>query len=131
MQRVDFVYINDYKNSAFGSYRDKNGQELEQFAEATVSIANHEGFPLVDLFKKKGMGHVHLVKFKRLKDPKTGEYRKYKYPEFIDIPFNPEKDEYPYPEKSIDVTYDGLHPSDKGYRMIARELYPIFKDILR
>jgi lysophospholipase L1-like esterase len=76
------------------------------------------------------MGHAHLVKFKRLKDPKTSEYRKYKYPEFIDIPFNPEKDEYPYPEKSIDVTYDGLHPSDKGYRMIARELYPIFEEIL-
>lgn len=131
MQRVDFVYINNYKNNAYGSYREKNGQRLEQFADAIVTIAKHEGFPVVDLYHIKGMGHSDLVKFKWLKDPKTGEYRKYKYPDFIDINFDSEKDDYPYPEKSINVTYDGLHPSDKGYRMIAKELYPIFKEILR
>ncbi|OOG73351.1 SGNH/GDSL hydrolase family protein [Algoriphagus sp. A40] len=130
MQRVDFVYINNYKNSAFGSYREKNGQELESFAEAIVAIAKAENFPVVDLYHKGGMEHADLVKFKRLRDPKTGEYRNFKYPDFIDIPFDPEKDEYPYPEKSIAVTYDGLHPSDKGYRMIAEELYPIFKEFL-
>lgn len=131
MQRVDFVYINDYKNNAYGSYREKNGQQLEQFANAIVSIANYEKFNVVDLYHKKGMGHADLVKFKRLKDPQTGEYLKYKYPDFIDINFDPKKDEYPYPAKSIKVTYDGLHPSDKGYRMIAKELYPIFREMLR
>ena len=130
MQRVDFVYINDYKNNAFGSYWEKNGQSLESFAEAIVAIAKHEEFQVVDLFHKKGMGLADLVKFKRLRDPKTGEYRNFKYPDFIDIPFDPEKEEYPYPEKSIDVTYDGLHPSDKGYRIIAKELYPIFEEIV-
>jgi lysophospholipase L1-like esterase len=130
MQRVDFVYINDYKNNAYGSYREKNGQQLEQFANSIVAIGNYEKFNVVDLYHKKGMGHADLVKFKRLKDPKTGEYLKYKYPDFIDINFDPKKDEYPYPAKSIEVTYDGLHPSDKGYRMIAKELYPIFKDII-
>lgn len=131
MQRVDFVYINDYKNNAYGSYREKNGQKLEQFADAIVSIADHEGFPVVDLYHMKGMVHAELMKFKRLRDPKSGEYRNFRYPEFIDIRFDPEKDEFPYPEKSIGMTYDGLHPSDKGYQMIAKELYPIFKKIIR
>jgi lysophospholipase L1-like esterase len=131
MQRVDFVYINNFKNNAYGSYRDKNGQKLEQFADAIVKIAHHEGFSVVDLFHKKGMSHPDLVKYKWLKDQKTGEYRKFKYPDFIDIPFDPEKDDYPYPKNSIDVTYDGLHPSDKGYQMIAKELYPIFAGIVK
>jgi lysophospholipase L1-like esterase len=77
------------------------------------------------------MDHADLVKFKRLKDPVTGEYKNYRYPNFIDIPFDPEKDDYPYPMESIDVTYDGLHPSDKGYQIIARELVPIFRRIGR
>jgi len=34
MQRADFVYINSYKNNAWGSYKEKNGQTLEQFANA-------------------------------------------------------------------------------------------------
>jgi lysophospholipase L1-like esterase len=130
MQRVDFVYINDFKNNAFGSYREKNGQNLEQFANAIVAIAKAENFRVVDLYHKKEMEHARLVKFKRLKDPKTGEYMNFKYPDFIDVPFDPAKDEYPYPEKSINVTYDGLHPSDKGYQLISKELFPIFKEIL-
>jgi lysophospholipase L1-like esterase len=131
MQRVDFVYINNYKNNAFGSYREKNGQHLEVFANAIKTIGEKESLPVVDLFHLKHMSHEDLVKFKRLKNPMTGQYQKYKYPDFIDIPFDPERDEYPYPEKSIDVTYDGLHPSDKGYRLIAKELYPIFKEIIQ
>lgn len=131
MQRVDFVYINSYKNNAFGSYREKAGQELETFAEAIVKIAKFEGIHVVDLYHKKGMSHEDLVKFKRLKDPISGEYRNFKYPDFIDIPFDPENDEYPYPKKSIDVTYDGLHPSDKGYRMIAKELSSVFEEFIR
>jgi lysophospholipase L1-like esterase len=131
MQRVDFVYINNPKNNAYGSYREKNEQNLADFADAVIAIGELEDIPVVDLFHKKGMGLADLVKFKRLKDPKTGEYRNYRYPDFIDIPFDPERDEYPYPEKSIAVTYDGLHPSDQGYRLIARELFPIFNQIVK
>ncbi|MBA4300020.1 MAG: SGNH/GDSL hydrolase family protein [Cyclobacterium sp.] len=131
MQRVDFVYINNYKNNAFGSYREKNGQSLEEFAEAIVAIGKGENFPVVDLYHKKGMSHADLMKFKRLKDPDTGEYKNFRYPKFIEIPFDPEKDEYPYPMESINVTYDGLHPSDKGYRMIAKELYPVFREVIK
>ncbi len=131
MQRVDFVYINDFKNNAYGSYREKNGQQLEQFANAVVAIAKAENFRVIDLYHKKEMEHSRLVKFKRLKDPGTGEYKKFNYPDFINVPFDPATDEYPYPEKSINVTFDGLHPSDKGYRLISKELFPFFKEILK
>ena len=131
MKRVDFVYINNYKNNALGSYRDRNGQSLESFSALLKEIAQLEGMELVDLYHQKGMDHADLVKFKRLKDPVTGEYKNYRYPNFIDIPFDPEKDDYPYPMESIDVTYDGLHPSDLGYRMIARELVPIFRKMVK
>jgi lysophospholipase L1-like esterase len=127
MQRTDFVYILDAKNNAYGSYREKNGQSLEQFAKAIEDIARHENFDLVDLYHKKGMEVKHLVKFKRLKDPKSGEYRNYRYPHYIDIPFHSGEDQYPYPVKAIDVTYDGLHPSDKGYKIISKMLVKIMK----
>ena len=119
MQRVDFVYINNMKNNAYGSYRDKKGQLLEQFARAVDSIGRFEHFPVIDLYHNRHMQLKQLVKYKRLKDPKTGNYKNYPYPAFIDIPFNPETDEYPYPPDAIDITYDGLHPSDKGYAIIA------------
>jgi lysophospholipase L1-like esterase len=127
MQRVDFVYFNDFKNNAYGSYKPKNGQYLEDFANAVSAIAQYEHFEVVDLFHKKGMSHEQLVRFKRLKDTATGEYKNYPYPQFIGLPFDPNKDEYPYPLESINITYDGLHPSDKGYQMIAESLVKIFK----
>jgi lysophospholipase L1-like esterase len=127
MQRTDFVYINDPKNNAYGSYKEKDGQSLEQFANAVDSIARYEHFYLVDLYHKKGMDVKHLVKFKRLKDPKTGAYTNFPYPDYIGIPYEPEKDEYPYPVDAIDITYDGLHPSDKGYDMISKMLVEIMR----
>jgi len=127
MQRVDFVYINGYRNNAFGSYKEKNGQWLEQFANAIDSISGYEHLKLVDLYHKSGMTLNNLVKFKRLKDPQTGGYKNYPYPEFINIPFNPDTDEYPYPIESIGMTYDGLHPSDKGYKIITRMLVKIME----
>ncbi|GAB2806066.1 SGNH/GDSL hydrolase family protein [Ferruginibacter profundus] len=127
MQRSDFVYINDPKNNAYGSYNKKDGQSLEQFAIAIDSIAAYEQVTLLDLYHKKGMAVNNLVKFKRLKDPVTGAYNNYRYPDYIGVPFNPQTDEYPYPAEAIDVTYDGLHPSDKGYAMIAKLLVKIMK----
>ena len=128
MQRTDFVYINNMKNNAFGSYKEKNGQSLEQFSNAIETIARHEGLLLMDLYHQREMGINKLVKYKRLKDPQTkGAYRNYSYPEYIGVPFNPETDEYPYPVDAIDITYDGLHPSDKGYEIIAGMLVKIMK----
>jgi len=132
MQRVDFVYINDMKNNAWGSYKAKNGQQLAQFAEAINAIGKYEHFDVIDLYNKSGMTLNTLVKYKRLKNPSTGEYKDYSYPDFIDIPFNPETDEYPYPVDAIDMTYDGLHPSDKGYAVITNMLIKVMeKDLKR
>ena len=127
MQRTDFVYINGPMNNAWGSYKEKNGQQLEQLAMAIDSIGQQEGFAVLDLYHKKGMDVKHLVKFKWLKDAKTGSYRRFNYPEYIGVPFQPGTDDYPYPPEAIDITYDGLHPSDKGYKMISKALVKIMK----
>jgi lysophospholipase L1-like esterase len=125
MQRADFVYINDMKNNAWGSYKARNGQMLEQFADAITAIGKYENYTVVDLYHTKSLSIENLVKFKRLKDPQTGEYKNYPYPEFIDVPFNPATDEYPYPMEAMNMTYDGLHPSDNGYEIIADMLVRI------
>lgn len=127
MQRADFVYINDIKNNAWGSYKEKNSQTLASFAAAIKSIAAYEHFDVIDLYNEKGMRLKQLVNYKRLKDPQTGAYKNYPYPSFINIPFNPETDEYPYPPAAMNVTFDGLHPSDKGFEMIANLLVKIMK----
>lgn len=127
MQRVDFVYINGAKNNAYGSYKDKKGQKLSQVADAIIAIGKLENFKIVDLFNKSGINLKNMVKFKRLKDLQTGQYRNYKYPDFVDVPFNPETDEYPYPIEALNMTYDGLHPSDKGYEKITKMLVKVMK----
>ncbi|RYY11509.1 MAG: SGNH/GDSL hydrolase family protein [Chitinophagaceae bacterium] len=127
MQRGDFVYLTNFKNNAWGSYKPKKEQSLQQFAAAIMEIARVEHFDVVDLYNKSGINQKNMTRFKRLKDPKTGLYRNYKYPDFIDIPFDPATDEYPYPPESINMTYDALHPSDKGYQVIAGMLLKVFK----
>jgi lysophospholipase L1-like esterase len=122
MQRGDFIYIGNMKNNAYGSYKEKKGQMLAQFAVAIDSIARYEHFALVDLYQTRSLRQEKMVKFKRLKDPISGYYKNYPYPSFIGIPFNPETDEYPYPTDASDITYDGLHPSDKGHSIIAKML---------
>ncbi len=127
LQRTDFVYLFDGKNNAWGSYKDRNGQTLAGVAEAIAAIAGFEHFTLVDLYHNSGITIPNLVKFKRLKDPATGAYKNYTYPAYIDVPYNPETDAYPYPPEAIDMTYDGLHPSDKGNEAIAHMLVKVMK----
>jgi lysophospholipase L1-like esterase len=127
MQRQDFVYIADSHNNAKGSYKAKNGQMLSQFADAVKMIGKYEHYKVIDLFYKSGMNLKNLVKFKRLKDSVTGQYKNYKYPDFEELPFNPDADEYPYPLAAINNTYDGLHPSDKGFQTIADMLIKLLK----
>jgi len=127
MPRVDFVYIHNSKNNAHGSYQPKNGQTLDAFARAVDSIGRYEKLPVVDLYHLKALALKRLVNFKRLKDPQTGQYRHYSYPAFVGVPFNPETDDYPYPPAAVGMTYDGLHPSDKGYACITRQLVKVMK----
>ncbi|HTI90121.1 MAG TPA: SGNH/GDSL hydrolase family protein [Puia sp.] len=128
MPRADFVYINDSKNNAWGSYKEKGGQSLEQVADAIRSIAEHEHLKLIDLYHERKLAVPYLVRFKRLKDPQTGQYKDYTYPGYTTIPFNP-ADEYPYPVEAMNMTYDGLHPSDKGDALIAKRLIKIMKKL--
>jgi lysophospholipase L1-like esterase len=122
MQRSDFVYLFDATNNAYGSYKSKNGQSLEAFANAVITIGEMENIPVVDLYHDPRLGLKHMVNFKRLKDPRTGKYVNYHYPKFTNIPFDPKNDEYPYPPAAINITYDGLHPSDKGNEIIAEKV---------
>jgi lysophospholipase L1-like esterase len=127
LQRGDFVYINNFKNNAYGSYKAKNGQNLSQVADAIIMIGQFENYKVVDLYHKSGINLKNMVNFKRLKNPATGQYQNYKYPEYIGIPYNPSTDEYPYPIDASNMTYDGLHPSDKGYQKISKMLVKLMK----
>lgn len=129
MQRNDFVYIADASNNAYGSYKRKNGQSLEDFAKAVSAIGRYENVPVVNLYDDPLLSMKNLVHFKRLKDPKTGLYINYKYPSSVGIPFDAKGDEYPYPTKAMDLTYDGLHPSDKGNAIIAKSVINAFKQL--
>jgi len=119
MQRGDFVYIDDMTNNAYGSYKAKAGQRLEQFADAIIAIGKYEKLTVIDLYHNSGITLKNIVNYKRLKDPETGDYNNYPYPKYAGIPFSPVTDEYPYPVGAINMTYDGLHPSDKGCTVIA------------
>jgi lysophospholipase L1-like esterase len=127
MQRADFVYLLDPKNTAYGSYKAKNDQYLEAFANAIDSIGRFEQIPVVDLYHLRQLHIKKLVKFKRLKNPQTGAYTNYPYPAFTHIPFTPVADDYPYPVEAVNMTYDGLHPSDKGYAQISQWLVKVLK----
>jgi len=130
MPRADFVYINNYKNNAWGSYKAKVGQTLEQVADAVTDIARHENLRCIDLYHDRRLAIPRLVRYKRLKDPQSGAYHEYPYPAYTTIPFDPATDEYPYPEEAIDMTFDGLHPSDKGNIEIARKVSKALKKCL-
>ena len=127
MQRSDFIYINDKKNNAYGSYKPKNGQYLEAFAQAIDSIGQYENIPVLDLYHNRHLKLKKLINFKRLKDPSSGLYVNYKYPASTNIAFDPSNDEYPYPPAAVNLTFDGLHPSDKGNAIIAKAIVKKFR----
>jgi lysophospholipase L1-like esterase len=129
IQRGDFVYISNKNNNAWGSYKLKNGQSLAAFAEAVKIIGKHEKIEVVDLYNKSGITLENMVKFKRVKSEISGQYVNLSYPEYTGKPFNSDKDEYPYPPEAVSMTYDGLHPSDQGYEIIAGMLVNVFKKL--
>jgi len=127
LKRSDFVYLTDMNNNAYGSYKEKNGQTLEQVVKAIIDIGKSEKIPVADLYHSPAFDYAHLVHFKRLRDTATGNYKNFPYPQYLRVPFDPKKDEYPYPPDAADMTYDGLHPSDKGNEVIARALVALMK----
>ena len=129
MPRTDFVYINNPKNNAWGSYKPKDGQTLEQIADAVITIGRREHHQVVDLYHDKKLAVPRLVQYKRLKDPQTGEFHNYPYPDYTTIPFDPEQSEYAYPPEAAGMTFDGLHPSDQGCVEIAKRLTRVLKKL--
>ena len=131
-------HFEDYKNNTgantgYGAFRVIINKIRSLNASAKIvlitpvkSIGKYEHISVLDLYHQKELSITHLVKFKRLKDPATSQYRNYEYPAYTSIPFNPDTDAYPYPMEAINMTYDGLHPSDKGYALIAEMLVKIF-----
>jgi lysophospholipase L1-like esterase len=126
MQRSDFVYFKNFKNNHHGSYKAKNGQNLSDFADAILNVAKNQNLQVVDLYYKSGMELSRMAKFKYLRSGADSTYVRVPYPDYINMPFNPEKDLYPYPKEAADLTYDGLHPNDEGYKIIAQMLEKVF-----
>lgn len=129
MQRTDFIDINNSSTFLHGSDKDKDGRYLSEYADAIKNIAKTENFRLVDLYYKSGVTVKNAVKYHRLRDPATGKYRNYTYPNYIGVPYNSKTDEYPYPVEAIEWTTDGLHPSNKGYQKIADMLVKVFRKL--
>lgn len=126
-QRTDYVDVNNKASFIYGCYRAKNGHFLSEYADVVKTIAKEENFEIVDLYYHSGITIKNAVKYRRLRDPRTREYRNYKYPDYIDIPYNPVTDDYPYPLAATGMTFDGLHPSDKGYARVAKMLVKVMK----
>jgi lysophospholipase L1-like esterase len=112
-------------------YKSKNGQYLEAFANAVDSIGKLGNIQVIDLYHNPKLSIEKLMNFKRVKDPHSGLYKDFKYPGSINIPFDPNKDDYPYPKKAINLSYDGLHPSDEGNKIIAEQIIKEFRKLLR
>lgn len=128
LHRTDYVDLN--KPSAFihGDYTPNNsGVMLSQYADAIKEIAKTANCKLVDLYYKSGITDESAVKYRRLRDPKTNEYKNYTYPEYTTIPYHPETDDYPYPPEAMGMAYDGLHPSDAGHELIAEMLVKVME----
>jgi lysophospholipase L1-like esterase len=127
LHRTDYVDLNNPVIFIHGDYQDKDGVYLSQYADAIKAIAKAEHLQLADLYYKSGITTKNAVKYRRLRNPQTHEYKNYPYPEYTTIPYNPPADDYPYPPEAMGMTYDGLHPSDKGHQIIADILIKIMK----
>jgi lysophospholipase L1-like esterase len=129
LHRTDYVDLNNPSIFIHGDYKANNDSVyLSQYADAIKAIAKTENCKLVDLYYKSGVTTKNAVKYRRLRDPETNEYKNYTYPEYTTIPYHPATDAYPYPPEAMDWVYDGLHPSDKGHQRIADMLIKIMKN---
>ncbi|MFA9379271.1 MAG: SGNH/GDSL hydrolase family protein [Lachnotalea sp.] len=131
VERGDFVYIENPKNMAHGSYQPENGLKLAEVSEEICKVVRGNQIYLLDLHKQGGFTAENAVYFKRLNI--NGEIKDVSYPDYIGLSYNPDKDLYPYPKEAAYMTYDGLHPSDLGCEriaeLLANRLNPILHSI--
>lgn len=128
VERGDFVCIDDPTNNACGSYTLDGGQILGVIADRIFADCRGAKIYPVDLHKRCGFLPENVVHFKRVK--KDGKYQDLPYPDYVDVPYDPLKDEYPYPLEAVYMTYDGLHPSDEGSEVIAGILAETINEVL-
>jgi lysophospholipase L1-like esterase len=129
IERGDFVYINDPYNYAKGSYEPKNGRTLKQIADAIFTKCREAGVININTHDKSGISCFNAVKFKRCF--LHGKVVDLPYPNYIQGLYDPEAGVYPYPREAEDMTFDGLHPSDKGAEKIAEVLAEAMKEVLK
>lgn len=128
VERGDFVYIGDPHNNAAGSYAPRDGQRLEDVAAGIYKTCRNQGIAALDLHSLSGFSPENVLAFKRVK--KDGVYQNLPYPDYVGIPYDPDRDEYPYPEEAVRLTYDGLHPSDEGNQKIADLLAAKIREVI-
>lgn len=117
VERSDFIYCLDHHHIDHGSYAPEAGQNLSDVAAAIFSCVSGEHVYPVNLHDRSGITVANAVKFQRKRV--NGKETDLPYPDYIGVPYDPDLDEYPYPPEAIGLTYDGLHPSDKGADIIA------------
>lgn len=117
VERSDFIYVLDHHHIDHGSYAPEAGQKLSDVAAAIYSCVHGDDVHPINLHDASGFTLENVVKFQRKRV--GGITKDLAYPEYIGVPYDPDKDEYPYPPEAIGMTYDGLHPSDKGADIIA------------
>ena len=128
VERSDFTSLNDPYNYAKGSYDPIDGVKLETIAEGILKEAQESGVFNVDTHGQAGFSCYNAVKFRRCVI--NGESIDLPYPNYTQIPYDPECGVYPYPSDAIDMTYDGLHPSDKGSQALANVILEAFTKLL-
>lgn len=128
VERSDFVYLFDPYNNAQGSYAPEHGQTLADVARAIFDACRAEGISALDLHGRSGITPETAVHFKRVRT--ADGVRDLPYPDYAGLPFDPEKDPYPYPPEARALTYDGLHPTDEGNEILAALLAEALRPLL-
>ncbi|MBR1708150.1 MAG: SGNH/GDSL hydrolase family protein [Clostridia bacterium] len=128
VERADFIYLLDPENNAMGSYAPENGVWLKDVSATVLAAYQAEGVAAIDLFTRSGFRQDNVIRFRRVR--RNGTYENLPYPDYLGIPYVPGKDEYPYPEEAIGLTYDGLHPSDEGADILAELFAEEFRKVL-
>lgn len=135
VSRGDFVYILDHFNNARGSWAPEKDREtgkevwLRDVAQTILRCCEEENVPCIDLYDEAGFTQENAVIFKHVRC--GGGYEDLPYPDYCGVPFDPAKDEYPYPPEAVGMTYDGLHPSDEGNARIAGMFIDKIKEIYK